>query len=92
MRQFEDDRARLRLVRLVHPVDQHAFVVALAEVCRQAELARLCRAGCVDLGQGGGAVNVGLARAEQVEVGAVEDEEGVGHGAGLAGCDNQRKR
>jgi hypothetical protein len=60
----------------VDPVHQLAFVVALAEVQLQPVRGAGFFAQLLDVGQRGRAVHGGLARAEQVEVGAVEDEGG----------------
>ena len=79
-----DDRFRAACVRLVQPVDQRAFVVGLSEVDSEAVLASLGDTRRLDLGERGSAVNLRLARAEQVEVRAVEDEEGGGHRVVLA--------
>ena len=79
-------------MRLVQPIDQHAFVIGLAKVDLEAELARASRPASPRYRRGYGAVNLRLARAEQVEVGAVQDEDGVGHGdPGLAAIGGLRK-
>ncbi len=80
----QQHRLGARGVRLVQPVDQYAFMIGLTEVDDEADLARLLFQHCGNIGQGGRTVNLWLTRAEQVEVGAVEDEDNIGHAAGLA--------
>ncbi|KAI9925090.1 hypothetical protein MW887_006498 [Aspergillus wentii] len=53
-----------------------AFVVGLEGVQGDVEAGCLVFCGGFDVGEGGGAVDVWLAGAEEVEVGAVEEEDG----------------
>ena len=61
--------------RCVQPVDERALVVRLEEVDLEPELGGADRDPVVDLVQRLAAVDLGLARAEQVEVRALEDED-----------------
>ena len=74
-----DDQPGRRAARALHPVDQGALAVGLAEIDRQVERRRVRRAGRLDVGERLGAIDLRLARAEQVEIGAVQDEHGGGH-------------
>ncbi len=58
--------------RLVNPVDDLVLVVALVEAEVERQLPGQGAAVALDIGQGLVAVDVGLAPAEQVEVGAVQ--------------------
>jgi hypothetical protein len=92
---IDDDEAHALIARRLHAVDQLAFVIALEAL--QAH-SRGLRPGChggVDAGQRGTAVNLGLAAAEQVQIGAVKYQNGsvaivggLGFGASLLrhGC------
>src|SRR3546814_13079952 len=68
-------RLRPREMRLVQPVDQHALVVRLAAIDAQAERDRLVGEPRVNVVQRVMAVYLRLARAEQVEIGARQDED-----------------
>src|SRR5690606_28049954 len=72
-------------IGLVQPVDEYAFMVRLAAFERKAELFRLRLEAGVNVIERLMAVNLGLARAEQVEIGAGEDvDDGlVGQKAGF---------
>jgi len=61
--------------RFVQPVNQHAFVIGLAAFHLQAQRMPLPDQPRFDIGQGIVAVNLWLARAEQVQVRAVEDKD-----------------
>lgn len=66
--------------RRVDAVDDGAFVVGLEGVQRGAERGGLRLCGGFDVGEGRAAVDVWLAGAEEVEVGAVDEEDGLrGH-------------
>ena len=71
---IEDD-AVLGTAGGVDRIDQRAFVVALREIKRHAERFGMGAAHRLDVGDGGAAIDLGLAQAEQVEVGAIEDEQ-----------------
>ena len=60
---------------LLRAIDDRAFVIALEAVELQAEFLRLRLQAGFDVGQRGRTVDVRLARAEQVQVGAVDDED-----------------
>src|SRR3546814_1934306 len=62
-------------MRFVQPVDQHALVVRLAAVDAEAEAGRLFREARMNLVQRIVAVDLRLAGAEEIEVGAGEDED-----------------
>lgn len=62
---------------LVQPVDEMAFVVGLAQVYAQAKGQGLVGEGIRDAVEGVMAVDLRLAGAEQVEVGAVQDHDEV---------------
>ena len=70
-----DDDARGGVPRLVDPVDQLALVVGLPEVDDQPVRGGGRDAQCLDVGEGGGAVDLRLSLAEEVEVGSVEHED-----------------
>ncbi len=76
-------------LRFLDPVDQFAFDVRLAEHDVEAEALGGRAAKLLDVGERGAAVFLRLARAEQVQIGAVEDVDGLGHGIPAAGsqCD-----
>ena len=62
-------------------VDQRSFVVALkARQCRTSRL-RLRLGRLFDIGQGAGAVDLRLPGAQQIQVGAVQEEEFFCHGS-----------
>ncbi len=61
--------------RLLDPVDQCALVVRLERLDLAAELLGELLERGVDLGERGVAVDLGLARAEQIEVGPVQDHD-----------------
>jgi hypothetical protein len=65
--------------RLVNLVDQRALVVALETFNGKSQPLAMGHAFGLHIGQGGCTIDLGLACAEQVEVGAVEDEQGL-HG------------
>jgi len=70
----DDDELRAVAARGLDAVDQSAFVVALEAAQRGAGgVGDLAEFG-IDLGEGLRAVDLGLAGAEQVEVGAMQDE------------------
>ena len=60
-------------MRLLDPVDQFAFDVRLAEDDIDAEALGGVAAKLLDVGERGAAVFLRLARAEQVQIGSVED-------------------
>ena len=64
---------------LVDPVDQLAFVVRLKCLDLQPQLGSPGADPILELGQGGVSIDMGLAHAEQVEVGAIEDENPLHH-------------
>ena len=74
-----DDDTAGRGHRLLDPVDQRALLVGLAEIDRQAEAFACHRAIALDIGQALGTIDARLARAEQVQVGTVEDEDRDSH-------------
>lgn len=63
----------------VDAVDQRPFMVGLEGVERGAEAGGVGFARGFDVGEGGVAVNVWLAAAQEVEVRAVEEEDGFAH-------------
>ena len=77
---IEDDARELLLGMqtpgLVYPVDEHTFVVALAEICRKAIGKAGAFAQVLYIGQCLRPVYLGLARAQQIEIGAIEDHDG----------------
>ena len=70
---IDDDPAR-DLPRLVNPIDDFVFAVALMEAQFEPELVRQGAAVPLHVGERFVAVDVRLPLAEQVQVGAVEDE------------------
>src|SRR5262249_22828261 len=81
---IDDDAERLFASGLVNPVDDGAFVVRLPELDGDAEPAAGVAAQLFHVRQGRAAVFLRLAGAEQIEVRAVENVDGLGHGAVLA--------
>src|SRR5262245_42700033 len=61
--------------RLLDEIDERALVVGLMEGDRHAQPAGEVTASCLDRLKRGRAIDVRLAHAEQVEVGAVENEQ-----------------
>src|SRR5581483_1302879 len=76
---IDDEAGRLLRAGFVDPIDQLAFAVGLAEFDGQAVLLRGFPAERLDVLQRGAAVFLRLPVAEQIEVGAVEDVNGLGH-------------
>ena len=70
-----EQRAVERVDALVQLVDEHALVVRLQRLELDAALVSEAMQPLVDLRQGRRAVDVRLAAAEQVQVGAVQDQE-----------------
>src|SRR5712691_3090092 len=70
-----DDDARRRRCFLLKEGDDLAFIIALKEVNLDVQLSRLDADRVHQVGQRPCPVDVGLALAEQVQVGAVDDEE-----------------
>jgi hypothetical protein len=70
----DDDRA-VRAARRLDAVDQLALVVGLERLHGRAALGRQLAQARVDLGQGGAAVDLRLALAEQVQIRAVQDQD-----------------
>src|SRR6516225_7252978 len=65
--------------RFLYPVDQLTFMIALPAIGLQPQLAGMSAAGCLDIRQRVMAIDLRLAGSQQIEVGAVEDEDGFGH-------------
>jgi mono/diheme cytochrome c family protein len=76
---IDDDPAGRRM-RLLDPSDEFGLAVALARFDDEPESLGARRAARLELGQGLAAIDVGLPHPEQVQIGAVEDEDGLGHG------------
>ena len=74
-----DDRADRGVPGVMDGVDEPALVVALDAADAQPRLGGGVGAHGFDIGQGGVAVDLRFALPEEVEVGAVEDED-LGHG------------
>src|SRR5699024_7811617 len=70
---------------LVDAVDQLALVVGLQEVDTDTEPGGVLGQTSLDVGRGGGAVDLGLALSESVEVRTVEDQD-AGHWCGSGVC------
>src|SRR3546814_9171328 len=75
---------------LVEPVDEMALVVRLPHVDRAIERARAILELPGDIVERIVAVDLGLAQAQQIEVGAVQDEDRVGHGSLSVAADDAR--
>jgi hypothetical protein len=67
-------------VAAVQPVDEDAFMIRLAEVDFDPELGGSAPDPVVDLVERLGTIDLGLAGADEIEVGAVEDQDGEVHG------------
>src|SRR3954447_24662721 len=74
-----DRNAGGSITRLVNPVDDLVFAVALAELDFQLQLGCQRPARRLDIGEGFAPVDLRLAFAEQVEVGTVEDVDETAH-------------
>lgn len=74
----EDHRMRTFRSRFVQPVDQMAFVVALANVDGEAERLRMVFNLAGDFVERFRTIDFGLAHSEQVEVGSVQYKDGLG--------------
>ena len=81
----DDDELGAVGARGLHAVDQHAFVVALEGAQRGAAAGGVGDQIGVDLLQGGGAIDLRFADAQQVEVGAMEGKQLHGSTEGPAG-------
>jgi hypothetical protein len=81
-----DERALHAVDVRVQLVDQRAFVVGLEGLDLHAQFAGQCHQLLVDLGQRGGAIDVRLAAAEQVEVGSVQNQQLRHGGVGVWSC------
>ncbi|MNV67036.1 hypothetical protein D3C71_1598190 [compost metagenome] len=68
--------SRVQAAGLVNPVHQRAFVVALVKAQRKTMALARIGAQLFDIGQRGRAIHSGLARAQQVQVGAIQDKNG----------------
>lgn len=75
-----DQHSVMRFLCLVNPADQLALAIALSKINGQVQLCSHSAAQRLDVGEGVVAVDLRLARAQQVEIGAVENENGTGHG------------
>ena len=70
-----DDDAGGALARAVNPVDDLVFAIALMELDRKPEFVADAAAVRLDVGKRLVAVDLGLALAEQIEIGAVQDHD-----------------
>ena len=70
-----DDDAGGALARAVNPVDELVFAIALMKLDRKPEFLADATAVRFDIGQRLAAVDLRLALAEQVEIGAVQDHD-----------------
>ena len=73
----DDGSGALR--RLLDPIDQFAFRVALPEIDAEAEAFGLSRTQSLDVGERLAAVDFRLAAAQHIQVGAVEYQDRVRH-------------
>ena len=76
-----------RLAGGVNEVDDLVFAVALMELDRKPELSPHPPAVGFDLGERLAAVDLGLALAEQIEIGSVQDDDDRAHGASPHGAE-----
>lgn len=67
------------LAGLMHPINEHALVIALAKLDSQSEFGSNGRTFLLDIGQGLAAVDARFAFSQHVEVGTVEDENRFAH-------------
>ena len=74
-----DDQALCLLAGLLNPVDQFAFVIALAKIHGNAKLGSFCKTGRFNVLQRQGAINAGLSLPKHIEVGTVKNEDRVCH-------------
>src|SRR5262249_9967826 len=83
---IDDDACRLLRASLVNRVHDLALVVRLAEFDRELVARGRLATKLLHIRERGAPIGLGLARAEQIEVGAVEDVDSVRHGgSGAAG-------
>lgn len=75
---IDDDESAL-LAGCVDAVDDGALMIGLEVAQLQAQTTRLGLGGGLDVVECGAAVDGGLAGAEEVEVGAVDEEDAFGH-------------
>ena len=80
-----DDHGLAGVSGLVDAVDQLALVVGLQEVDTDTEPGGVLGQTSLDVGQGGGAVDLGLALSEAVEIRTVEDQD-AGHWCASGVC------
>src|SRR5699024_10268687 len=80
---IDDDEVGAVMCSSLNAIDQRPFVVALEghATCIVA-LGQGFKV-AVDVGKRGGAIDIGLARAKQIEVGAVQNEDVLRHDGGL---------
>jgi hypothetical protein len=71
----QQHRLRAHSMRLVQPIDQMALMVGLAEIDVKTERLRLIVQPSGDIVERIGPINLRLSRAEQIEIGPIEDED-----------------
>src|SRR6202049_1024246 len=76
---IDDDTAAL-LTSLLDPIDQHAFMIGLAENDLEPMLPSARSDAFFDVGQRGAAINLRLSRAEEIEIRPIKDIYGEDHG------------
>ncbi len=71
---IDNDTGKVLLSGIMEPVDNHAFMIALP--ADRIKVERFCLSAdfMIDVSQAFGAVDIGFALAQQVEVGAVDDK------------------
>jgi len=63
----------------VDPIDQRTFMIGLAKLDPKAEASGSIPAELFDVGKGSAAIGLWLARAEQIQIGAVKDVKSFRH-------------
>src|SRR4029077_20991034 len=84
-RRIDDEADGLLSARFLNPIDDLAFVIGLAKYHRKPVMLRGRAAEFFDVGQRGAAVELRLPAAEQIEIGSVQDIDGLRHFTG-PGC------
>src|SRR5215470_576395 len=75
---IHDDGPEAFACRTLHPVDELALVIRLPAHYLHSATARVALNLAVDLGEGGAPIHRGFARAQEIQIGSMEDEDARG--------------
>ena len=64
---------------LLHPIDQDALMIGLTKIKVKSQCLSARSALGLDIGQGGGAINMWLPDPEKIEIGPIQDKDDLGH-------------